>query len=94
MPGEDGAERRTTGNVTTWVEPELIELEWADEDWTFITAVSIRLESTDGETRVSIQHSGWEAAGAEAAELQSAYEDGWQRHLHRWRSYLRSATGA
>ena len=90
---ENGNERRTTGTVTTWTAPELVELDWADEDWEFMTAVSIGLAPTATETRIVISHTGWEAAGSDAAALLDAHETGWQRHLHRWRRYLRPAPG-
>jgi hypothetical protein len=71
----------------------LIELEWADEDWDFTTQVSITLAEEGAETRILIRHDGWEAAGPDAGRLRDAHQDGWQRHLHRWRLYLRSTTG-
>ncbi|MGI9557867.1 MAG: SRPBCC family protein [Solirubrobacterales bacterium] len=85
----DGAEKRSKGIVTEWRQPELIQLEWSDDDWGFSTEVSISLSSDEAETRVVIVHRGFEAAGARGSELRRAHEDGWQRHLHRWRSYLR-----
>jgi uncharacterized protein YndB with AHSA1/START domain len=90
--GADGAERRTRGTVTTWLEPELIELDWANEDWDFSTEVALSLAAEGTETRVAICQSGWDAAGLEAEALRGSHEDGWQRHMHRWRQYLIAAS--
>lgn len=85
----DQQEKRTTGTVTAWEEEQLIELDWSDDGWGFQTEVSIALSPEGSGTRIAIVHSGFEAAGPRGAELSRAHQDGWQRHLHRWRSYLR-----
>jgi uncharacterized protein YndB with AHSA1/START domain len=72
----------TSGTVTRCEPPALLELGWADDDWSASTVVRITLAGRAGGTELCLVHDGWDrlpAAGRTA--LMQAHEAGWNRHL-------------
>jgi uncharacterized protein YndB with AHSA1/START domain len=71
-------ERSRWGTVRAWEPPRRFVLAWhpgrdADE----ATEVEVRFEPVAGGTRVTLEHRGWEALGARAAESRENYDKGW-----------------
>ena len=57
-----GREVVTSGEVARLIASRTLELTWADDDWDEPTRVIFRLEeAADDATRLTLEHSGWEA---------------------------------
>lgn len=72
----------TSGTVSRCEAPLLLELSWADDDWTASTVLRIVLAPRHDGTDLHLVHEGWDrlpAAGRTA--LMQAHEAGWNHHL-------------
>lgn len=90
----DGAGRRivTRGTVLRAEAPALLELTWADEDWTCETRLRITLSGSVGATRLELRHDGWRNFPApQGAALRRAHLAGWQRHLRCLKAHAEAA---
>lgn len=80
----------TSGEVTQFEPLSLIEMSWADDDWPGPTTVSFRLSADGEQTRLVLEHAGWEIHAEEGREaLIDAHASGWTHHvsnLHRYAS--------
>lgn len=79
------------GRVTAWEPPHRLVFTWhpgrgADE----ATEVEVRFSERGGATLVELEHRGWEARGARAAEIRGYYDEGWNAVLAR---YVEAASG-
>jgi uncharacterized protein YndB with AHSA1/START domain len=71
-------ERSRWGSVRAWEPPHRFVLAWhPGRDPAEATEVEVRFEPVAGGTRVTLEHRGWEALGAKAAESREGYEKGW-----------------
>ncbi len=79
----------TSGGVIRMEAPRTLELTWADEDWGEPTRVLLRLEeAADDTTRLTLEHSGWEAFPLSAREpALRAHASGWSRHVASLQAY-------
>lgn len=72
----------TWGQVTAWAPPGRFAMHWhpglPDAQ---ATLLQVRFEAVDGGTEVSVDHSGWEARGEQAAEKRDQYDGGWPSTL-------------
>jgi SAM-dependent methyltransferase len=59
------------GRVRTWEPGRGLELEWRHASWNpgVVTEMRLRLEPTDGGTRATLEHRGWDAAIGDPTEL-------------------------
>ncbi|MCY1126845.1 SRPBCC domain-containing protein [Frigidibacter sp. RF13] len=77
-----GAVHVTRGRVILADPARRLVLDWADEDWSFVTEVRFELTALGETSRLALTHSGWDGApDAERATLISAHERGWSFHL-------------
>src|SRR5919109_1461605 len=77
--------REEWGTITVWEPPRRLVYTWhpshgLDES----TEVEIRFSAQDGSTLVELEHRGWEARGAKAAEVRNDYDSGWEAVLARY----------
>jgi uncharacterized protein YciI len=82
------------GTVTRWEPPGLVAVSWhpgqqADQ----ASNVEVSFAAADGQTRVTVQHSGWESF-ADPAAARAEYDHGWPMVLDRYRDYTAEAGGA
>ncbi len=86
----DGDGRRAIwGSVAEWAPAARLVLLWhpgrlpdsAQE-------IELRFRPVASGTEVMIEHTGWERLGAQAAEMQSAYEVGWDPVLRAFRAFV------
>src|SRR5918993_5815303 len=78
----DGREVVTSGEVVRLIAPRTLELTWADGDWDEPTRVLFRLEEAAATTRLTLEHSGWEAfPSSSREELIRAHASGWSQHM-------------
>jgi hypothetical protein len=71
--------REEWGTITAWEPPRRFVCTWhpshgLDES----TEVEVRFSAEAGSTLVELEHRGWEARGAKAAEVRDAYDTGWE----------------
>jgi uncharacterized protein YndB with AHSA1/START domain len=90
----DGREVLTSGEVVRMSAPRTIELRWADEDWDEPTGVLWRLdEAASGTTRLTLEHSGWEAfPPSTREELIRTHALGWSRLVTNLAAYSAGAS--
>ncbi|MBN8510925.1 MAG: SRPBCC domain-containing protein [Burkholderiales bacterium] len=75
--GADGRDH-VWGTITQWQPPHGFEMTWhPGQDAAQATALEVRFEPRGEGCRVSVRHGGWEARGANAAELRDNYDRGW-----------------
>jgi uncharacterized protein YndB with AHSA1/START domain len=73
--------------------PRTLELTWADDDWDEPTRVLFRLEGAADATRLTLEHSGWEAFPSSAREeLIRAHASGWSQHMANLAAYSAQTT--
>jgi uncharacterized protein YndB with AHSA1/START domain len=78
----DGREVVTSGEVVRLIAPRTLELTWADGGWDGPTRVLFRLEEAAATTRLTLEHSGWEAfPSSSREELIHAHASGWSQHI-------------
>lgn len=83
--------REPWGTITAWEPPHRLVYTWhPGNDVVEATEVEVRFTSRDGSTLVELEHRGWEARGARAAEVRTLYDEGWDPVLER---YVEAATG-
>jgi uncharacterized protein YndB with AHSA1/START domain len=83
-----GREVVTIGEVVRLTAPRMLELTWADDDWDESTCVLFRLEEAADATRLTLEHSGWEAFSSSLREeLISAHASGWFQHMANLAAY-------
>ena len=87
--GAGGREVVTSGEVVRMEAPRTLELKWADDDWDEPTRVLFRLQETaEDTTRLTLEHSGWEALPLSAREeLVRAHAAGWSHHVANLEAY-------
>lgn len=87
---ETGRKIVTSGFVSHYEPPEMLELSWADDDWSHTTHVSLILEPlSETKTLLRLEHRGW--AGLPADRRQALIEQhaaGWHHHLRSLEAYL------
>jgi uncharacterized protein YndB with AHSA1/START domain len=82
-------ERTTKGEELKWADvvayepPHRFVLAWGPSRDQHNPKTEIEVTFTDegGKTRVDLEHRGWEALGAEAAEARQSYSEGWESVL-------------
>ena len=80
---KDGSERRW-GTVEVWNPPEHLRLAFHPDGRDSGTeVVEVTFEEEDGETLVSLHHSGWESLGDETPAAEDYFETGWEPVLGR-----------
>ncbi|MDP9475299.1 MAG: SRPBCC domain-containing protein [Actinomycetota bacterium] len=84
-----GREVVTSGEVVRLIAPRTLELTWADDDWDEPTRVLFRLdEAADDATRLTLEHSGWEAfPPSTREELVRTHASGWSDHMANLAAY-------
>ena len=82
-PWQDSSgEHHTRGQVTELETNRLLKLSWRDDDWSFETAVEIRLREEGKGCGILLTHSGWANAPEGArSRLTSSHRAGWEHHL-------------
>lgn len=82
------------GTVTRWEPPGVVAFSWhpgqpADR----ASNVEVTFAAADRQTRVTVQHSGWESF-ADPAGARAEYDHGWPMVLDRYHDYTAEAGGA
>jgi uncharacterized protein YndB with AHSA1/START domain len=74
----DGSEA-SWGVIRTWSPPERLVFSWnpSYEDRPDTEVEVTFIEISEAETRVELEHRGWDALGAAARQLRDNYEQGW-----------------
>jgi uncharacterized protein YndB with AHSA1/START domain len=68
------------GRVTACEPPNRIVFTWKDPNWKVPTEVEVRFSPAGSDTRVDVEHRGFEAAGAQAKEV-AGWAEGWKMVL-------------
>lgn len=88
-----GREVVTSGEVVRLTAPQRLELTWADEDWDEPTRVLFQLEEAADGTRLTLEHSGWEAfPSSPREELLRSHASGWSQHITHLAAYVTRTT--
>jgi len=70
------------GTVTAWTPPTAFAMRWRPGlPEAQATLLQVRFQAMDGGTEVSVDHSGWEVRGEQAAEKRDQYDGGWPATL-------------
>jgi len=78
----------TSGEVVRLSAPRTLELRWADDDWDEPTRVLFRLEEPANTTRLTLEHSCWEAFSTSLrADQLLAHASGWSQHMANLAAY-------
>ena len=78
--------RHPWGTLTAWEPPAHFAMTWHPaQPAGRATRLSVRFEADPGGCRVELVHGGWEARGADAAEVRDGYQEGWALVLARYR---------
>lgn len=87
---ETGRRIVTSGFVSRYEPPELLELSWADDDWPHSTHVALILEPLDdAKTLLRLEHRGWSGLPAESRQrLIEQHAAGWHHRLRALEAYL------
>ena len=86
-----GKGRSVTAEVTAYHPPKGFVMVWADAAWDFDTVVSVSLEPVGDETRVTVEHQGWEAAPeADRSVFLLDHRAAWEHDLDRLVSHAES----
>ncbi|MCW5875994.1 MAG: SRPBCC domain-containing protein [Anaerolineales bacterium] len=67
------------GEVSAWQPPERFSFTWKGEEYQAPTQVLVEFTEADGQTTVTLTHSGWAAAGV--PQYAASYGDGWEEIL-------------
>jgi uncharacterized protein YndB with AHSA1/START domain len=78
LPGGDDAEWAT---VLVWEPPERFVVDWHVSPNKPSTELEVRFTPEGEQTRVDLEHRGWEAYGDEADETYASYNGGWETVL-------------
>ena len=100
-PGLDGSLTETypngsvfeIGRITTWEPPSRLAFTWRQASFApeMSTSVEVTFEPVGAETRVTVEHFGWESVPSEhAAKHTFPSEIFLQRHADYWRTLLQS----
>jgi uncharacterized protein YndB with AHSA1/START domain len=74
----DGTEH-LWGTVLEWDPPRRVVHSWhPGRDEASAQRVELRFSAEGEQTRVELEHRGWETLGAEAAEMYKKYDEGWE----------------
>jgi uncharacterized protein YndB with AHSA1/START domain len=73
-----GAEDAVWGTVSAWQPGELVAFTWHPGGSSEAASkVAVTFEEHDGKTLVTLEHTGWESFGEQAAEARDNYAGGW-----------------
>ena len=72
------------GRVTAFEPPARVAFTWRQGTWTVDTLVEIWFAAEGDGTRVTLEHTGWEALGERARDLHGRYGGGWETILSRY----------
>lgn len=90
----DGAET-TWGTVLAWDPPHRFVMSWhPGREPSTAQQLEIAFQPSEGGTRVTVTHTGWEKLGAEGATLQANYSEGWVFVLDRYRGSAETGSAA
>jgi uncharacterized protein YndB with AHSA1/START domain len=81
----DGSEY-VTGHVTSYEPPHLVAFSWRAPGWDLDTHVEVRFIARGGETRIELEHTGWER-DAKTREAHKRYDEGWDFVLGTYAKY-------
>jgi uncharacterized protein YndB with AHSA1/START domain len=85
---KDGSEANW-GVVEVWEPPERLAFSWNPSyEQRPETRVEVTFtEVSESETRVDLEHRGWEALGERGVEMRASYDEGWRRVLDRYAAH-------
>jgi activator of Hsp90 ATPase-like protein len=70
------------GRLLEWEPPRSFTMSWyPGHDSSEATELQVRFAPDGDGTRVELEHRGWEARGAQAAEARTSYNNGWDTVL-------------
>jgi hypothetical protein len=85
-------ERVAWGTLTEWSPPEAFAMRWYPGlDEREATSLRVSFVPVGDGTEVSVQHGGWEARGAAAADKRNQYDGGWPATLAAFRAAAEAA---
>jgi uncharacterized protein YndB with AHSA1/START domain len=74
------------GEIRDWQPPDRFSFTWKGEEYTAPTLVEVLFAEADGQTKVTLTHSGWEAAGV--GDYAEGYGEGWAEILGKLEAWL------
>lgn len=84
----DGHRGRAFGTVKTVAAPYELDLSWREDEWDFVTSVSLHLRDLGTYTEVSITHADWPTSpDAHTRLILARHYYAWKTCLHRLKIY-------
>jgi uncharacterized protein YndB with AHSA1/START domain len=84
----DGHRGRAHGTVMTVAAPFELDLTWREDDWNFVTKVSLHLRDLGTHTEVAITHADWPTSpDAHTRLILARHYYAWKSCLHRLKAY-------
>jgi uncharacterized protein YndB with AHSA1/START domain len=74
------------GSVADWQPPDKFSFTWKGEEYKAPTLVEVLFTEADNQTKVTLIHSGWEAAGL--SDYAESYGVGWEEILQKFDTWL------
>jgi uncharacterized protein YndB with AHSA1/START domain len=83
-----GRKHNTRGTITAYDPRERLQIDWKDESWPAATRVEFLLFSSEGGTKITIQHSGWEIFDDKTrGAIVNDHRDGWREIIENFTKY-------
>jgi uncharacterized protein YndB with AHSA1/START domain len=75
-----GGQRHVWGSITRWAPPDELAFTWhVGREPDTAQLIELRFQEVDdGQTLVTLTHSGWEQLGDRAEEVRKSYDQGWE----------------
>jgi len=77
------------GTITAWQPPDQLSFTWRGEEYKAPTLVEVLFTQAEDRTKVTLTHSGWEAAGQ--PDYAESYGVGWEEILGKLDTWLATA---
>ncbi|HLD94618.1 MAG TPA: SRPBCC domain-containing protein [Anaerolineales bacterium] len=79
-------EQYEIGTITAWQPPDQLSFTWKGEEYKAPTLVEVQFTQAEDQTKITLTHSGWEAAGL--PDYAESYGVGWEEILGNLSSWL------
>jgi uncharacterized protein YndB with AHSA1/START domain len=85
----ENGEQYQIGEIRAWAPPDQFSFTWKGREYKAPTLVEVLFAESEGQTKITLTHSGWEAAGL--PEYAESYGVGWVEILGKLEGWLSKA---